>query len=112
MEPYIENSADATDEKQQKEQKSFKRTVLWSIVLLAPIIFLYLWGVATAPPNAFLPNTYIEIPKGTLAETATFLKNKSLIGSETIFLFVVQRAGKEKGVQSGRFYFEHPVDVF
>ena len=24
MEPYIENSADATDEKQQKEQKSFK----------------------------------------------------------------------------------------
>lgn len=99
-------------EKLESKKNPLLRKISWSLVLFVPFIGIYLWSIAISPPEKFLRDTYIEIPKGTLADTAIFLKEHSIIRSKTLFLFVVQRAGKEKGVQSGKYYFENPVDVF
>lgn len=110
-ESYNKERVVVVDEEFTTKQKH-RRMFLWSFALLIPIILPYLWGIAIAPPKDFLPNTYIEIPRGTLAETAIFLKDHSLIRSETIFLFTIQRAGKEKGIQSGKYFFKDPASVF
>ena len=94
-------------------KKISRRVIFWLLLFLTPIICLYVYAVMISPSKAFLPDTYIEIPKGhTLSETSILLKERSIIRSETIFLFVVQRAGKEKGIQSGTYFFKEPASVF
>lgn len=112
IDPGYEERAEESNKEPQAKQNSLRRRILWSLALLVPLAIIYVWGIATSPPKEFLPDTYIEIPRGTLAQTAIFLKEHSIIRSETIFLFTIQRAGKEKGIQSGRFYFENPIAVF
>lgn len=89
------------------------RLLFWSLLFLLPLTIIYVYTIMVTPPKNFLPDTYIEVPKGyTLAKTAVFLKEHSIIRSETIFLFIIQREGKETGIQSGTYYFKYPINVF
>lgn len=93
-------------------KRSFRRVSLLLTLLFGSLFLLILWNESIAPPKDFSPETYIEIPKGNLSDTAKFLKEHSLIRSETIFLFTVQRAGKERGVRAGEYFFKEPTNVF